>query len=71
MRRRDVIKLIAGSTAAWPLSAGAQQTTIRVIGFVSATSPDGYAQPQIAAFRQSLKDSGEHCHRIPLGGGSL
>jgi ABC-type uncharacterized transport system substrate-binding protein len=58
MRRRDVIKLIAGSTAAWPLSAGAQQTTIRVIGFVSATSPDGYAQPQIAAFRQSRKESG-------------
>jgi putative ABC transport system substrate-binding protein len=58
MRRRDVIKLIAGSTAAWPLSAGGQQPTMPTIGFVSATSLDGYAQPQIAAFRQSLKESG-------------
>src|SRR5262249_18816449 len=58
MRRRDVIKLIAGSTAAWPFAGHAQQPARPTIGYVSATSFDGYTLPQVAAFRQSLKESG-------------
>ena len=56
MRRREFIAL-AGSTAAWPIAARAQQQPMPVIGFLNSASPDGYA-PQLAAFRQALKDAG-------------
>jgi hypothetical protein len=36
MRRRDFIKVIAGSAIAWPLTARAQQATkIHTIGYLS------------------------------------
>src|SRR5881227_2245534 len=57
MKRRDFIKVIAGSTAAWPLATHAQQSPLPVIGFLSSASPDGYAI-RLHAFRQGLKDTG-------------
>ena len=57
MKRRDFIKVIAGSTAAWPLATHAQQSPVPVIGFLSSASPDGYAI-RLHAFRQGLKDTG-------------
>jgi putative tryptophan/tyrosine transport system substrate-binding protein len=51
VRRRDFIKVIAGSAAAWPLAARAQQPTTPVIGFLGSTSADA---SRIAAFRQGL-----------------
>ena len=57
MRRRDFIKVIAGSTAAWPLTARAQQPTIPVIGFFHLTSPETNRE-NLTTFRQGLGDSG-------------
>jgi putative ABC transport system substrate-binding protein len=56
MRRRDFIKVIAGS-AAFPLAARAQQQALPVIGYLSFTSPD--ERPTLlAAFRQGLEQAG-------------
>ena len=57
MRRRDFIKAIAGSAAAWPIAAGAQQSTIPVIGFLNADSPQGYGR-QLSAFLKGLGENG-------------
>src|SRR6516164_478123 len=55
MRRRDFIKVIASSIAAWPLAARAQQPTMPVIGFLDGQSFDLHL---MTAFRQALKDAG-------------
>jgi putative ABC transport system substrate-binding protein len=55
VRRRDFIKVIAGSAAAWQVTARAQQPTIPVIGFLGSSSVDAI---RIAAFRQGLAQVG-------------
>jgi putative ABC transport system substrate-binding protein len=57
MRRRDFIKAIAGSAAAWPFGARAQQEQTPVIGFLNPTSPDMLAD-RLRAFRQGLGETG-------------
>jgi putative ABC transport system substrate-binding protein len=60
VRRRDFIKVVAGSAAAWPLAARAQQPEqMRRIGILmnrSESDPEG--QARLAAFRQGLKQWG-------------
>jgi ABC-type uncharacterized transport system substrate-binding protein len=57
MRRRDLIKGIAGSTIAWPLAARAQQPALPVVAFLRTGSPDGNAR-NVAAFRKGLDETG-------------
>jgi putative tryptophan/tyrosine transport system substrate-binding protein len=53
MRRRDFIKIISGSAAAWPLAASAQQPAMPMVGFMSARSPED-SVAVLAAFRRGL-----------------
>jgi putative tryptophan/tyrosine transport system substrate-binding protein len=57
LRRRDFVKGIAGSAAAWPLAAHAQQPAMPVVGFMSSRSADDSARV-VAAFRQGLAETG-------------
>ena len=57
MLRREVITLIGGAGAAWPLTVRAQQKAMPVIGFISSTAPEPYAD-RVAAFRRGLDEAG-------------
>jgi putative ABC transport system substrate-binding protein len=60
MRRRDFIKVVVGSTAAWPFTARAQQSEpmrrIGVLMTLSEDDPEG--RERMAAFLQSLQQLG-------------
>jgi putative ABC transport system substrate-binding protein len=58
MRRRDLIALLGGPAAAWPLAARAQQGAVPVIGYLSPASPIGVGQTALTAVRQGLRDTG-------------
>jgi putative tryptophan/tyrosine transport system substrate-binding protein len=57
MRRREFIKLIAGSAVACPHPARAQQPTMPVVGLVSGRLLDSSARPG-AAFTKGLSEAG-------------
>jgi putative ABC transport system substrate-binding protein len=57
VRRRDFIKVITASAAAWPLGARAQQSAMPVIAFLRSTSAAG-SEHLVAAFEQGLKEAG-------------
>jgi putative ABC transport system substrate-binding protein len=58
MKRREFITLLGGATATWPLTARAQQPR-QVIGVLSSLGFAGFfADVQMPAFFQGLKDAG-------------
>jgi putative tryptophan/tyrosine transport system substrate-binding protein len=58
VRRRDFIRVVAGSAAVWPQAARAQQPAIPVIGYLSYTSAEDEAAAFLPAFRQGLREIG-------------
>jgi putative ABC transport system substrate-binding protein len=57
MRRRDFIKALAGSAAAGPLAARAQQTRVPVVGYLGSESRELFAS-RLSAFHQGLGATG-------------
>ena len=58
MNRREVITLLGGAAAAWPVAARAQQSAnAPTIGFVGSDTPDPY-EDRLRAFRLGLRSTG-------------
>jgi putative tryptophan/tyrosine transport system substrate-binding protein len=58
MRRRDFIKGVAVSVAAWPLAARAQKPEKPVVGFINAASATKAYERNVAAFLKGLGEAG-------------
>jgi ABC-type uncharacterized transport system substrate-binding protein len=56
MRRRDVITLLGGAAAAWPVAVHAQRP--RRVGVLTGAADDPQGRSWIAGFRQKLHDLG-------------
>jgi len=57
LKRREVISLIGGAAAAWPVAARAQQPAMPTIGFLRSTPAAGFTYI-LDAFRQGLSGAG-------------
>jgi putative ABC transport system substrate-binding protein len=57
MRRRELITLIGGAVAAWPLAARAQQPAMPTIGYLSGATFE-MMHDYVASFHRSLADQG-------------
>jgi putative ABC transport system substrate-binding protein len=57
IRRREFIFILGGTAATWPLSARAQQPTMRVVGFLHPGSL-AMNKRNVAAFYQGLAEAG-------------
>jgi putative ABC transport system substrate-binding protein len=57
MKRREVITLLSGAAAAWPLMARGQQPAMPVVGFLRSTPAAGF-EYLVNALRQGLNDAG-------------
>src|SRR5262247_2969901 len=59
LRRRDVITLLGGAAAAWPLAARAQQAErMRRVGLLMGVADDREGQARVTALKQGLQELG-------------
>src|SRR3974390_2503756 len=60
MRRRDFIKVVAGSAMTWPLAARAQQQTehMRRIGVLMSAAVETDQQASLGVFKETLHQLG-------------
>ena len=56
MRRRDFIKVLAGSVAAWPIAGQAQPDRIPRIALFMGIADDMEGRKRAEAFRQALSN---------------
>jgi putative tryptophan/tyrosine transport system substrate-binding protein len=57
MNRRGFIALLGGAALSSPIAAGAQQTTMPIVGFLDSSSAAVFV-PYVAAFRNGLGEAG-------------
>jgi ABC-type uncharacterized transport system substrate-binding protein len=57
MRRRELLTLLGGAAAAWPVAADAQQGALPVIGILHPGSPEASAK-YVASLRKGLAEAG-------------
>jgi len=57
MRRRDLVRLLAGTAATWPFAAYAQQSALPVVGILNSGAAAPFAR-MMAAFDQGLNEQG-------------
>src|SRR5215831_19483153 len=55
MRRREVIALLGGATATWPLAGRAQNTNMRRVIVLMGTADDAEAKDRAVALQQGLQ----------------
>jgi putative ABC transport system substrate-binding protein len=65
MKRRDFITLVGSTAFAWPLSAGAQQSAIPVVGYLSQGSPETDAV-RVTGLQRGLRHPGALRCSIPM-----
>ena len=59
MRRRDLITLLGGTAAAWPIAAhGQQRERVRRVGVLIAVADDAEGQARLGAFKNGMRDAG-------------